>query len=73
MSITPPEYDEKDIEAQTYVSPAGRQHDHASAGGLLEADDGVPRGKGISAPLWKAMAWFDRVDLPLSLRLLVHL
>ncbi|EAL18790.1 hypothetical protein CNBI0510 [Cryptococcus deneoformans B-3501A] len=60
MSIAPPEYDEKDIEAQSFVSPTGRQHNHASAGGILQAEDGVPRGKGISAPLWKAMAWFDR-------------
>nr|KIR85128.1 cytosine-purine permease [Cryptococcus tetragattii IND107] len=60
MSITPPIHDEKDIEAQTYVSPVGRQHNHASTGGILEANDGVPRGKGFFAPLWKAMAWFDR-------------
>lgn len=64
MSITPPIHDEKDIEAQTYVSPIGRQHNHASTGGILEANDGVPRGKGFFAPLWKAMAWFDRVNRP---------
>lgn len=66
MFITTPEYDEKDIETQAYLTPAGRRHNHATAGGILEADDGVPRRKGIFAPLWKAMAWFDRVNLPLS-------
>ncbi|OXC85522.1 cytosine-purine permease [Cryptococcus neoformans] len=60
MFITTPEYDEKDIETQAYLTPAGRRHNHATAGGILEADDGVPRRKGIFAPLWKAMAWFDR-------------
>lgn len=64
MSITPPIHDEKDIEAQTYVSPVGHQHNYASTGGILEANDGVPRGKGFFAPLWKAMAWFDRVNGP---------
>lgn len=60
MFITTPEYDEKDIETQAYLTPAGRRHNHATTGGILEADDGVPRRKGIFAPLWKAMAWFDR-------------
>jgi hypothetical protein len=54
---------EKDLEAQaqTDVAPVPKQHVHSSAVGILETDDGVPRTKGVFAPLWKAMSWFDRV------------
>lgn len=52
---------EKDLEAQAHVATVPKQHVHSSAVGILETDDGVPRTKGVFAPLWKAMSWFDRV------------
>ncbi|GFZ47063.1 hypothetical protein JCM24511_04805 [Saitozyma sp. JCM 24511] len=51
---------EKDLEAQANVATVPKQHVHSSAVGILETDDGVPRTKGVFAPLWKAMSWFDR-------------
>lgn len=49
---------EKDVEAGVQCQPA---HQHTSALGLLDIDDGVPRDKGVFAHIWRWMHWFDKV------------